>query len=167
LKYQSIISFLLFFNIAFSQKPWFGGNLKGIENLILELNIKGVDDDTWEKRIYSLIKLRLLEHDLQIVDGLMPKMVVDIHIIDSRVEKTSSHLVMLSIYGYSIREPDYYQSMSDKKITKHVMTSKVFGHEIMGQTSSKNLYRDVEISINKLISIMLDQWYKDNPMNQF
>jgi hypothetical protein len=47
------------------------------------------------------------------------------------------------------------------------MTSKVFSHEILGQSSSQNLYRDVEKSINQLILFFIDQWYKDNPMKQF
>ena len=61
----------------------------------------------------------------------------------------------------------YYRSMADTLLTKKLMTSKVFSQEVMGQTSSKNLYRDVEKAINQLISVFLDQWYKDNPMSQF
>jgi hypothetical protein len=97
----------------------------------------------------------------------MPKLVVDVHIVDSRVERVSSFLVIFSIYNYSISEPMYYRSMADTLITKKLMTSKIFSHEVMGQTSSQNLYRDVEKSINQLISMYLDQWYRDNPMRQF
>ena len=97
----------------------------------------------------------------------MPKMVVDVHIVDSRVEKVSSFLVIFSIYNYSISELMYYRSMADTLITKKLMTSKIFSHEVMGQTSSQNLYRDIEKSINQLISVYLDQWYRDNPMRQF
>ena len=97
----------------------------------------------------------------------MPKMVVDVHIVDSRVERVSSFLAIFSIYNYSISEPMYYRSMADTLITKKLMTSKIFSHEVMGQTSSQNLYRDVEKSINQLISMYLDQWYRDNPMRQF
>ena len=60
-----------------------------------------------------------------------------------------------------------YKSIADTLITKKLMTSKVFSTEMMGQSSSNNLYRDVEKSLNKLISIFLDQWYKDNPFKQF
>lgn len=97
----------------------------------------------------------------------MPKMVVDVHIVDSRVERVSSFLVIFSIYNYSISEPMYYRSMADTLITKKLMTSKIFSHEIIGQTSSQNLYRDVEKSINQLVFMFLDQWYRDNPMRQF
>ena len=131
------------------------------------LNVRGVEDNVWEKRMYSFMELRFSEHKINIVNSQIPKLVMDINIIDSRVEETSSFLVSLSLYNYSISEAMYYKSIADTLITKKLMTSKVFSNEIMGQSSSGNLYRDVEKSLNKLISIFLDQWYKDNPFKQF
>jgi len=133
----------------------------------MELNVKGIDDSVWEKRVSSFIMLRFLENDIRIVKDQMPKLVIDVNIVDSRVERVSSFLVIFSLYNYSISEPNYYQSMADTLITKRLMTSKVFSNELMGQTSSQNLYRDVEKSINRLISIYLDQWFRDNPLKQF
>ena len=133
----------------------------------MELNIKGLDDGVWEKRVYSFVELRFLENDIRIVKNQMPKLVIDINIVDSRVEEVSSFLVIFSLYNYSISESNYYRSMADTLITNKLMTSKVFSHEVMGQTSSRNLYRDIEKSINKLISIYLDQWFRDNPLKQF
>lgn len=131
------------------------------------LNVRGVEDNVWEKRMYSFMELRFLEHKINIVNSQIPKLVMDINIIDSRVEETSSFLVSLSLYNYSISEAMYYKSIADTLITKKLMTSKVFSNEILGQSTSGNLYRDVEKSLNKLISIFLDQWYKDNPFKQF
>ena len=145
----------------------YNGNLKGIDNFTMELNIKGLDDGVWEKRVYSFVELRFLENDIRIVKNQMPKLVIDVNIVDSRVEEVSSFLVIFSLYNYSISESNYYRSMADTLITNKLMTSKVFSHEVMGQTLSRNLYRDVEKSINKLISIYLDQWFRDNPLKQF
>jgi hypothetical protein len=131
------------------------------------LNVRGVEDNVWEKRMYSFMELRFLEHKINIVNSQIPKLVMDINIIDSRVEETSSFLVSLSLYNYSISEAMYYKSIADTLITKKLMTSKVFSNEMLGQSTSGNLYRDVEKSLNKLISIFLDQWYKDNPFKQF
>ena len=133
----------------------------------MELNIKGLDDGVWEKRVYSFAELRFLENDIRIVKNQMPKLVIDVNIVDSRVEEVSSFLVIFSLYNYSISESNYYRSMADTLITNKLMTSKVFSHEVMGQTSSRNLYRDIEKSINKLMSIYLDQWFRDNPLKQF
>ena len=162
-----MIILVLLFSGLYAKDIWYEGNLKGIEELNLEFNLKGLEDAVWENRVVSFIELRFLEYDIRMVEDQMPKLVVDIHLIDSRVEEVSSFLVVLSVYNYSVSEQNYYKSLADTLVTKRLMTSKVFSHEILGQSSSQNLYRDVEKSINQLISFFIDQWYKDNPMKQF
>ena len=164
-KWMTIL--VLLFSGLYAKDTWYEGNLKGIEELNLEFNLKGLEDAVWENRVVSFIELRFLEYDIRMVEDQMPKLVVDIHLIDSRVEEVSSFLVVLSVYNYSVSEQNYYKSLADALVTKRLMTSKVFSHEILGQSSSQNLYRDVEKSINQLISFFIDQWYKDNPMKQF
>ena len=44
---------------------------------------------------------------------------------------------------------------------------RVFSQELIGQTSSNKIHKDVERSINKILSTYLDQWYRDNPLKQF
>ena len=153
--------------MAFSQGKWYEGNLKGLENLTFELNLKGIDDGVWEKRVFSFIELRLMEHGIEFVEDQMPKMVIDVSIIDSKIERVSSFLVMFSVYNYGVSEDEYYRSMADTLITRKLMTSKVFSHEVIGQTNSSKIHRDVEKSINKIISLYLDHWYRDNPLKQF
>ena len=152
---------------AFSQGKWHEGNLRGLEDLTFELNIRGIDDGVWEKRVFSFIELRLMEHGIEFVEDQMPKMVVDVSIMDSKIERVSSFLVMFSVYNYGVSEDEYYRSMADTLITRKLMTSKVFSHEVIGQTNSSRIHRDVEKSINKIISLYLDHWYRDNPLKQF
>lgn len=152
---------------SFAQGKWHDGNLKGINNLFFSLNIKGIDDGVWEKRVFSFIELRLLEHGIELIQDQMPRMVIDIQILDSRVEKTSTYLVMCSVYNYGVSEKEYYRSMADTLITRKLMTSKVYSQELIGQTSSKKIHKEVEKSINKILTTYLDQWYRDNPLKQF
>ena len=161
------ITYLFFLSTILSQNAWYQGNLKGINDLSFELNIKGVKDDVWGKRVKSYVKLKLLEQDIQLLDAVIPRMVIDINIIDSRVEEVSSFLVQLSIYGYNISEAEYYKSFSDSKITKNLMTTKIFSYEVMGQTVSEKLYKDIEKNIDYIISLFLNNWYNDNPAKQF
>jgi len=167
LKNKIILYFVFLFSFSWCQNSWFKGNLKGIDDLSFELNIKGVEDDVWEQKIYTYIKLKLMEQDIQLLENLIPRMVLDISIIDSRVEQVSSFLVQLSIYGYSVSEIDYYKSFSDSKISKSLMTSKIFSYEIIGQTNSIKLYKDIEKNINNTLSLFLNHWYNDNPTKQF
>ena len=152
---------------SFAQGKWHDGNLKGINNLFFSLNIKGIDDGVWEKRVFSFIELRLLEHGIELIQDQMPRMVIDIQILDSRVEETSTYLVMCSVYNYGVSEKEYYRSMADTLITRKLMTSKVYSQELIGQTSSKKIHKEVEKSINKILTTYLDQWYRDNPLKQF
>lgn len=152
---------------SFAQGKWHDGNLKGINNLFFSLNIKGIDDGVWEKRVFSFIELRFLEHGIELIQDQMPRMVIDIQILDSRVEKTSTYLVMCSVYNYGVSEKEYYRSMADTLITRKLMTSKVYSQELIGQTSSKKIHKEVEKSINKILTTYLDQWYRDNPLKQF
>ncbi len=135
--------------------------------MFFSLNIKGIDDRVWEKRVFTFIELRLLEHGIEFVENQMPKMIIDVNILDSKVEKTSTYLVMCSVYNYGVSEQEYYRSMADTIITRKLMTSKVFSQELIGQTSSNKIHKDVERSINKILSTYLDQWYRDNPLKQF
>ena len=162
-----VIAFLFLLTQAFSQKLWYQGNLRGINDLAFELNIKGIKDDVWKKRVMSYVKLILLNQDIQILDALIPKMVLDINIIDSRVDEVSSFLVQLCIYGYSISEEEYYKSLANSQITKNFLTTKLFSYEVVGQTDSEKLYKDIEKNINSSLNSFLNQWYNDNPKKQF
>ena len=68
-----LIYIISFFQLIFAQGAWYNGNLKGIDNFTMELNIKGLDDGVWEKRVYSFVELRFLENDIRIVKNQMPK----------------------------------------------------------------------------------------------
>ncbi len=162
-----VLYFFMFTITINAQSSWYKGNLKKIDQLNFKLNLRGTDDDAWGRRLENYIELRFLENGLKFVNNQMPKLILDINIIDSKIEKVSSFLVVFSVYNYSISEPDYYQSMNDKKLTKKLMTSKIFSQEIMGQTSSINLYKDIEKNINKLILNFFNQWYNENPLKQF
>ena len=167
IKNNKVLIYLIFFSFSLGQSSWFGGNLKGINKLGFKLNLKGSDDDAWGRRLESFFELRFLENKLELNSTQMPKLVVDINIVDSRVEPVSSFLVVFSIYNYSVPESEYYNSMGSGELTKKLMTSKIFSKEIIGQSSSNTLYKNIEKNINKLISDFFDQWFKDNPMKQF
>lgn len=153
--------------IGFSQGQWFHGNLKGIDDISLQVNLKGVDDDVWLNRVRTFIELKFSEEDIFLSIDSYPKLVVDIHVIDSRVQKTSSFFVVWALYNYSISEKDYYRSIADTLIAKRLMTNRIYSAEILGQTHSQKLYGDVEKSLGKLFNQYIDYWYRDNPLKQF
>jgi len=164
---NAILSFFLCYSLSVGQNLWFEGNLKSLEDFSLEINIIGLEDNVWKSKLYNFSELRFLEHKILILKKQIPKLVIDINIIDSKINRTSSYLIALSLYNYSISERLYYKSIADTLITKKLMTSKLYSNEILGQSSPNSLYKDVEKSMNKLISNFIDQWYQDNPVKQF
>ena len=52
---KQLIYSALFISMVSAQSVWYNGNLKGIEELTLELNVKGLEDAVWEKRVLSFI----------------------------------------------------------------------------------------------------------------
>ena len=76
-KWMTIL--VLLFSGLYAKDTWYEGNLKGIEELNLEFNLKGLEDAVWENRVVSFIELRFLEYDIRMVEDQMPKLVVDIH----------------------------------------------------------------------------------------
>ena len=159
---------ILIFNLSFSQGKWYNGNLKGIDEINLEVNLQGSDETAWQGRITQFIQLALLDQKLKTTfANPMPKLVVDIHIIDSSVEPVSSFLINYSVYNYAISESIYYKSLADTLIAKKLLTHRIYNQEILGQSSSGSLYPDIEKSVKKLTSTFIDQWYRDNPSNQF
>jgi len=164
-KWAVILIFLI--SIGFSQKHWFRGNLKGIEDISLQVNLKGVEDDVWLKRVQTFIELKFIEEDIFLSKDSYPKLIVDIHVIDSRVQKASSYFVVWALYNYSISEKDYYRSIADTLITKRLMTNRIYSAEILGQTQSQKLFGEVEKSLGRLFNQYIDYWYRDNPLKQF
>ena len=77
------IIYLLIFSNTLSQGIWYNQNLQEIEDVTFELNVMGFEDDVWQNRLFSFIELRLMEHGIEFVESQMPKMVVDINILDS------------------------------------------------------------------------------------
>jgi hypothetical protein len=47
------------------------------------------------------------------------------------------------------------------------MTSKIYSHEILGQSTSQNLYGDVERAIHQESKNFIEQMMRDNPLKQF
>ena len=149
---------ILIFNLSFSQGKWYDGNLKGIDEINLDVNLQGSDETTWRARINQFIQLSLLDHKLKMtVKNPMPKLIVDIHIIDSSVEPVSSFLINYSVYNYGISESIYYKFLADTLITKKLMTHRIYGQEILGQSSSGRLYPDIEKGVKQLTSAFIDQ----------
>ena len=165
---NSLIVISIFCVSVTAKDIWYDGNLKGIEEINLDVNLRGSNEAAWRSQITQYIQLYLLDNQLKTsIQIPMPKLVVDIYIIDSSVEPVSSFLINYSLYNYAVSEAVYYKSIVDTVITKKFMTNRIYSQELLGQSSSSKIYFDVENGIKKMASAFIDQWYRDNPLKQF
>ena len=66
--------------------------------MFFSLNIKGIDDGVWEKRVFTFIELRLLEHGIEFVENQMPKMIIDINLSSSNFQDQDQFVKIYSFY---------------------------------------------------------------------
>ncbi|MBL7013825.1 MAG: hypothetical protein ISR83_05365 [Candidatus Marinimicrobia bacterium] len=159
-----ILSTLFIFSFCFCQGKWYKGNLKNIDEISLSINLKGSEEATWKKSVTSYIELTLLQNKLPVIDSKpMPKLVIDIHVIDSSIDEASSFMVDFSLYDYGLSEQKYSFAYGDSSLVKQLGTYKIYSKETLGQSTSSRVYKDIETAIRENMSLFLSQWYKDNP----
>ena len=159
-----ILSTIFIFSICFCQGKWYKGNLKNIDEISLSINLKGSEEATWKKSVTSYIELTLLQNKLPVIDSKpMPKLVIDIHVIDSSIDQASSFMVDFSLYDYGLSEQKYSEAYGDSSLVKRMGIYRIYSQEILGQSTSPRVYKDIEIAIRKCKNLLINQWYKDNP----
>ena len=165
LKWICIINLM---SVLIAKDKWYDGNLKGIDEISIAMNLKGVENELWKNKILTFVELGFSEADLRLnKDAPMPKLIVDIYIVQSEENPTSSYMISLSIYNYTVSESEYFKSMADSTITKKFMTNRIYEEDVVGQTSSETIYIKMEKVIIALIQQFMNQWYSDNPLSQF
>jgi len=150
------------------QVKWYNGNLKGIKNISININLEGLADKLWEKKIVNFIELSLEQTKISVdQDVPIPKIVVDIYTLDSMADKVSSFMINFAVYDYGVAESEYILFLRDSTITRKLRTYKIYEREILGQSNSKNIRLDIEKAIMGQTSLFIDQWFRDNPFSQF
>ena len=97
MKRSILILLLLSFSIA--QVKWYNGNLKGIRSLSIRINLDGLTDEPWQQKILNFIELSFEQTKISVDQDIpIPRLVVDIYAIDSRVNEISSYMINYAIY---------------------------------------------------------------------
>ena len=166
MKRSILILLLLSFSIA--QVKWYNGNLKGIRSLSIRINLDGLTDEPWQQKILNFIELSFEQTKISVDQDIpIPRLVVDIYAIDSRVNEISSYMINYAIYDYGIPESEYIRSIEDTVITKKLRTYKIYEREMLGQSTSEKIRLDIEKAIMGQTALFIDQWFRDNPFSQF
>tara|TARA_Y100000590_G_C15737155_1_gene1018964 strand:- start:1456 stop:1962 length:507 start_codon:yes stop_codon:yes gene_type:complete len=168
MKRTILILLFLLLSISVAQVKWYNGNLNGIQELSISINLDGLTDELWQKKILNFIELSFLQTKINVDQDIpIPRLVVDIYAIDSRPDETSSYMINYAIYDYGISESEYIRSLEDTVIARKLRTYKIYEREMLGQSTSENIRLDIEKAIMVQTSLFIDQWFRDNPFSQF
>ena len=159
---------LLILSFLPAQVKWYQGNLKGIRDLSIRINLDGLTDEPWEQKILNFIELSFAQTEISVDQEIpIPRLVVDIYAIDSRAEEVSSYMINYSVYDYGISESEYIRPLEDTVITRKLRTYKVYEREMLGQSTSEKIQLDIEKAVMSQTAVFIDQWFRDNPFRQF
>ena len=163
-----VTAILFLFSFVLAQTKWFAGNMRDLKDMSISINLEGLYDELWKKKIYNFIELSFAKTEI-IVDQErpMPKLVIAIDAINNPRAIVSSYMINYSLYDHGISESEYFRTIRDSLITRKLMTYKVYEREVIGQSDKHKIYLDIEKALVKQTSLFIDQWYRDNPFSQF
>ena len=166
-----LILFILIFSLNLfisAQGKWYYGNLKDVNELSIHIEIDSLEDQLWVNRIMNYIEMSLAQTKIKIDKTLpIPRLAVEIFIIDSNIDKVSSFMINYGLYNYALPDREYIESVQDTLITKKFRIHKVYEKEILGQSNSASVHLEIEEAIIKHTSDFIEQWFRDNPFRQF
>ncbi len=162
-----IIPFIVF-SMSYPQGIWYGGNLKKVSEVSVDIIFNDIDDPIWEEKLIQLSYLFLERYKLKInSENFSPSLVIKISVIEPGKSSSVSYNVDISVYDLFITKEDYTKNFAKKKILKKFKTGIIYQQNIFGQSSNENMRADIENTLLKLLDNFIDQWYQDNPIKQF
>jgi len=165
-KYLHILFIVV--STSYSQSNWYGGNLKKVSDVSIDISVNGLDDPMWEEKILQLSYLFIERYKLKInTENFSPSLVIRISVIEPGNNPLVSYNIDLSVYDLFITKEDYTKNFTKKKILKKFKTGIIYQQNILGQSSNEKMRADMENTLLTLLDKFIDQWYQDNPIKQF
>ena len=166
--YKHILALIIIASFSNGQDNWYEGNLRKISETSININVNGLEDSMWEKKVMQISLLFLERFKLKInPDRFSPAADIRISVIEPGDNPLVSYNIDLSVYDFFVSKDDYTKNYSKKKIIKRFKTGKIYQQNILGQSSDETMRADMENTLIRLLDSFIDQWYQDNPVKQF
>ena len=166
--YKHILALIIIASFSNGQDNWYEGNLRKISEISININVNGLEDSMWEKKVEQISLLFLERFKLKInPDRFSPAADIRISVIEPGDNPLVSYNIDLSVYDFFVSKDDYTKNYSKKKIIKRFKTGKIYQQNILGQSSDETMRADMENTLIRLLDSFIDQWYQDNPVKQF
>ena len=163
-----ILALALIHSIGSSQERWHESNLKGMDQLKIQIIIDGLENAISPLWVKSYVEAKLDQYKIWIKDD-QPYPLLRVFIVGRSLEEVPGfyYTVEISVLNYILSMDNYIENFNDDVMTKDFSLAKVYEHQSIGYSVDRELKKHLESALFDHMDLFLDQWFQDNPRRRF
>ena len=169
---NKITSFILvsisFLAISLGQTRWHESNLKGLDQLSIEVIVDGLENAISPTWVESYVIEKLDQYKIWIkLDQPYP--LLRVFIVGRPLKEVPGfyYTVEVSLFNYMLTMENYIENFNDNELTKDFSLAKIYEHQSIGYSVDRELKTHLESALFDHMDLFLDQWFQDNPRRRF
>ena len=163
-----IIVSISFLAISLGQTRWHESNLKGLDQLSIEVIVDGLENAISPAWVESYVIEKLDQYKIWTkVDQPYP--LLRVFIVGRPLEEVPGfyYTVEVSLFNYILTMENYIENFNDNELTKDFSLAKIYEHQSIGYSVDRELKTHLESALFDHMDLFLDQWFQDNPRRRF
>jgi len=163
-----IIVSISFLAISLGQTRWHESNLKGLDQLSIEVIVDGLENAISPAWVESYIIEKLDQYKIWIkLDQPYP--LLRVFIVGRPLKEVPGfyYTVEVSLFNYMLTMENYIENFNDNELTKDFSLAKIYEHQSIGYSVDRELKTHLESALFDHMDLFLDQWFQDNPRRRF
>ena len=163
-----IIVSILFLTISPGQTRWHESNLKGLDQLSIEVIVDGLENAISPAWVESYVIEKLDQYKIWTkLDQPYP--LLRVFIVGRPLEEVPGfyYTVEVSLFNYILTMENYIENFNDNELTKDFSLAKIYEHQSIGYSVDRELKTHLESALFDHMDLFLDQWFQDNPRRRF
>ena len=163
-----IIVSISFLAISLGQTRWHESNLKGLDQLSIEVIVDGLENAISPTWVESYIIEKLDQYKIWIkLDQPYP--LLRVFIVGRPLKEVPGfyYTVEVSLFNYMLTMENYIENFNNNELTKDFSLAKIYEHQSIGYSVDRELKTHLESALFDHMDLFLDQWFQDNPRRRF
>ena len=163
-----IVVSISFLAISQAQTRWHESNLKGLDQLSIEVIVDGLENAISPTWVESYVIEKLDQYKIWIkLDQPYP--LLRVFIVGRPLKEVPGfyYTVEVSLFNYMLTMENYIENFNDNELTKDFSLAKIYEHQSIGYSVDRELKTHLESALFDHMDLFLDQWFQDNPRRRF
>ena len=163
-----IVVSISFLAISLGQTRWHESNLKGLDQLSIEVIVDGLENAISPAWVESYVIEKLDQYKIWTkLDQPYP--LLRVFIVGRPLEEVPGfyYTVEVSLFNYMLTMENYIENFNDNELTKDFSLAKIYEHQSIGYSVDRELKTHLESALFDHMDLFLDQWFQDNPRRRF